>query len=234
MSNNNQMRCPQCGSTDIDILEDEVAAICTECYLEWPYISQSKATIKDEYLTMIKMIHTRHKEAIVEANTNPDKWFELFVNEGDVGTHTVESADTLDEIAQHFEKYAEQYGFENVNIDIWENREHPNNLIGLFDTQIRTQSDTHRLDQNYLARVCLWVNNYGDGEGLTRELFAETYGKVMGNHYAVKWESDYRHNILAMVNYFGYGSKDGQKFCDMIMKQIAKYEQRINYKRNGR
>lgn len=87
------------------------------------------------------------------------------------------------------------------------------------------------LNQNYLARICLWVNNYGDGEGLTRELFAETYGKVMGDHYAVKWESEYRHNIMAMVNYFGYGSKDGQLFCNMIVKQMAKYEQRISHKR---
>ncbi len=87
------------------------------------------------------------------------------------------------------------------------------------------------LNQNYLARVCLWVNNYGDGEGLTRELFAETYGKVMGDHYAIKWESEYRHNIMAMVNYFGLGSEDGQKFCDMIMKQMAKYEQRVGHKR---
>lgn len=88
-----------------------------------------------------------------------------------------------------------------------------------------------QLDQNFLARICLWVNNYADGEGLTREIFAETYGNVMGNHYAVKWESEYRHNILAMVNYFGYGSKDGQKFCDMVIKQMTKYEQRTNHRR---
>lgn len=90
-----------------------------------------------------------------------------------------------------------------------------------------------QLDQNFLARVILWVYNYGDGEGLTRELFCETYGKVMGDHYSTKWESVYRHNIMAMIGYFGVHSKDGQKFCDMIMRQMAIYEQRINEKRNG-
>lgn len=88
-----------------------------------------------------------------------------------------------------------------------------------------------QLHQNFLARVCLWVNNYADGEGLTRKLFAETYGKVMGDHYAIKWESVYKHNIMAMINYFGYGSKDGQLFCDMIIKQMTKYEQRVNRRR---
>lgn len=29
--------CPECGSTDIDILADEKAAVCNKCHLEWPY-----------------------------------------------------------------------------------------------------------------------------------------------------------------------------------------------------
>lgn len=30
--------CPECGGTDIEILENEDAAICHHCWLEWPYI----------------------------------------------------------------------------------------------------------------------------------------------------------------------------------------------------
>lgn len=29
--------CPECGGTDIDILDDEGVAICNACHLEWPY-----------------------------------------------------------------------------------------------------------------------------------------------------------------------------------------------------
>lgn len=29
--------CPECGSTDIEILDDEGVAICNHCLLEWPY-----------------------------------------------------------------------------------------------------------------------------------------------------------------------------------------------------
>lgn len=32
-----KLKCPEYGSTNIDTLEDEGVAICTECYLEWPY-----------------------------------------------------------------------------------------------------------------------------------------------------------------------------------------------------
>lgn len=89
-----------------------------------------------------------------------------------------------------------------------------------------------QLNQNFMARIFLWVNNYGEGEGLTLELFRETYGNVMGDHYAAKWEHEYRHNIMAMIGYFGYKSNDGQLFCNMITSQMAKYELRIGHKRN--
>ena len=29
--------CPECGSTDVEILDDEKVAICHSCWLEWPY-----------------------------------------------------------------------------------------------------------------------------------------------------------------------------------------------------
>lgn len=90
------------------------------------------------------------------------------------------------------------------------------------------------LDFASLLRVAIWVNNYGPDEGLTRELFAETYGTVMGDHYLTKWDSVYKHNIISMVAYFGIDTKEGQQFCDMVMKQMIKYEQRINTKRNER
>ena len=32
-----KMICPECGSDKIEILDDEGKAICTACWLEWPY-----------------------------------------------------------------------------------------------------------------------------------------------------------------------------------------------------
>lgn len=90
------------------------------------------------------------------------------------------------------------------------------------------------LDFALLLRVAIWVNNYGPDEGLSKELFAKTYGSVMGDHYLTKWDSVYRHNIISMVAYFGNDSKDGQRFVDMVMRQTTKYEQRIKAKHNER
>lgn len=75
--------------------------------------------------------------------------------------------------------------------------------------------------------MALWVRNFGFDERLTKELFAETYGSVMGNHYHEKWESVYRLDLVKMIAYLD-DRKDGQKFCDMVYKQMITYEKRIN------
>ncbi len=90
------------------------------------------------------------------------------------------------------------------------------------------------IDYGILLRIAVWVRNYGPDEGLTKELFAETYGKVMGDHYLTKWESVYNHNIISMIAYFGIDNEEGQQFCNMIIKQMTKYEKRINQQRNER
>lgn len=94
------------------------------------------------------------------------------------------------------------------------------------------QQSNHPIDYSLLLRIAIWVRNYGPDEGLTKELFAETYGSVMGDHYLTKWDSVYQHNIMAMIAYFGNDTKEGQLFCSMIMRQMTKYEQRINAKNN--
>lgn len=32
--------CPECGNTDIEILDNEGVTICNHCLLEWPYCSE--------------------------------------------------------------------------------------------------------------------------------------------------------------------------------------------------
>lgn len=82
---------------------------------------------KDTTLSADKIVKARleHAALIAEADADPDKWYELFVNEGEEGTHTVDSGDTFDEAVAKYEKYVIEYGAGNVFLDIWENRENP-------------------------------------------------------------------------------------------------------------
>lgn len=315
--------------------------------------------MKDEYKTIIENMRERHADLIAEADENTDKWYELFISEGSAGTRTVEQACTFEEIAQHIEIYGKKCGLDNINVDIWENRDLPRNLSTLLDLTMRPTIETELLidetayiiylknghkvfnavyhhcaisgkhyfskgddvypiedvyshgmkpyvapneppqtfivemfthqvrvtidevyphcklssvpeclfdkihlgatdfvhqdnfqleetceevdgelrnfkgsweiiDLNYktLMRLAMWVSNYGPDEGLTKELFHQTYGSRMGDHYLEKWDKVYKHNIIAMTAYFGNNSKEGQKFCDMMMVQMTKYEQR--------
>ena len=90
---------------------------------------------------------------------------------------------------------------------------------------------TTTLDFSFMLRIACWVSSYNQEEGLNEELFNETYGTVMGKHYYDKWEHLYHHNIMKMIVYFGLDTKEGEKFCTMVMQQMAKYEKRIE--RNG-
>lgn len=76
--------------------------------------------MKPEYENLIADIRRRYISKIGKANQNPNKWYELFVNEGEEeGTHTVCTAATFSEVVKEFEKYADLYGLDNINIDIW-------------------------------------------------------------------------------------------------------------------
>lgn len=287
---------------------------------------------------------------IEEADTNPDKWYELFITHNDGSTESVESGDTFTEVTKDFDNYCDLYGAENVSVDIWQNRNtpepihtNPNDLRDgesynillksgytikktiyhycalsgkhyfakgdevypiedVHSHSMRPMSDNNhpqvltmtyygheidvtltpdpycklefvpdsvkevifellesdnttgeftddeaedyvddetyctfsgswriiQLNHNFMLRVARWVRNYGPDEGLTKELFGETYGSVMGDHYLTKWENVYPHNIIAMIAYFGNDTKEGQLFCDMIYKQMLRYENRIN------
>lgn len=87
-----------------------------------------------------------------------------------------------------------------------------------------------KIDHHLMLRIARWTRNFGFDERLTKELFSETYGSVMGEHYRDKWENLYRHDIIKMVAYLD-DHKEGQKFCDMVYKQMVAYENRINEKK---
>lgn len=75
--------------------------------------------MKAEYEKLIRALRIEFSVEIKEADANTDKWYELYVDKGvEIGTHTVCSASTFDEVIVHFEEYAGQYGISNTHIDI--------------------------------------------------------------------------------------------------------------------
>lgn len=75
--------------------------------------------MKPEYENLIRALQIEFTVEIREADANPDKWYELYIDEGsEIGTHTVHSANTFNEVVACFEQYAGQYGISNTHIDI--------------------------------------------------------------------------------------------------------------------
>ena len=71
------------------------------------------------------------------------------------------------------------------------------------------------LDYNQMLLVSLWQYNHHGDEELTPALFEETFGKVDGSHYYEKWD---------MIAYFRSEKENGQKFCDMVARQVGLYQ----------
>lgn len=75
--------------------------------------------MKVEYENLIRALRIEFTVEIKEADANTDKWYELYIDNGaEIGTHTVHSASTFDEVIVYFEEYAEQFGISNTHIDI--------------------------------------------------------------------------------------------------------------------
>ena len=83
------------------------------------------------------------------------------------------------------------------------------------------------IDHNYLLRIAYYSSSHYPQEGLTEELFNETFGPTMGAHYFSKWEHLYKRDILKMVAYFGRDTDEGQKFTNLLADKVEQYETRI-------
>ena len=82
------------------------------------------------------------------------------------------------------------------------------------------------IDYEKISRVLAWDYNRMQEESLTEELFIRHFGGVIGRHYYEKWSRVYDHDLRRMLAYFGNNLREGQRFCDMIAEQVAKYEHR--------
>ncbi|GFI54909.1 hypothetical protein IMSAGC022_01536 [Alistipes sp.] len=111
-------------------------------------------------------------------------------------------------------------------------------LCGEFETvseRIYTRHDCEPLqyagtwqvipDFRQFLRIFRWWYNHALAEALTQQSFELTYGRQMGRHYYDKW-CLYERSISRMVGYFGTNITQGQKFLDMLMEAVARYERR--------
>lgn len=87
------------------------------------------------------------------------------------------------------------------------------------------------LSYSRLLLISLWQYNHHEEEGLTRSLFEETFGKTQGSHYYDKWMNCLNRDLQNMIIYFRGEGENGQKFCDMVARQIEVY--RKNRKHYG-
>ena len=88
-----------------------------------------------------------------------------------------------------------------------------------------------RLNYNDMLLLAIWEYNRRQDEDLTLELFQETFGQVLGAHFHDKWVHYYNKNLLMMAAYFRGEEENGQKFCDMVTRQVKRYTQ--NRRRTG-
>lgn len=79
------------------------------------------------------------------------------------------------------------------------------------------------LNYNQLLLIAMWQYNHHREEELTLPLFEETFGKVDGSHYYDKWMNYFNQNLWDMIAYFRGEEDNGQKFCDMVNKQVELY-----------
>ncbi len=122
------------GETSIDALcepiEDEKGLAEFGPQAIWvPLCMLNDEESESKYDDVLEEVRTKFAAEIAEADANPDKWYEVFVADETGSTHSEESGDTFDEAIENFERIADEWGIDKTSIDIWENRESPNNIL---------------------------------------------------------------------------------------------------------
>jgi len=82
-----------------------------------------------------------------------------------------------------------------------------------------------KLNYNEWLKLAFWEYNRYPDEELTRELFQETFGSVPRAHSSDKPGHFYGKNLLGLIVCFRGEEDKGQKFCDMVARQVERYVQ---------
>ena len=88
----------------------------------------------------------------------------------------------------------------------------------------KNTNDMERIDYKTMLDIARWQHNHHPSEGLTYGLFTETFGKDLGQHFHGKWTAYFNGNLWDMLAYFCGESANGQKFCDMLLRQVSLYK----------
>jgi len=84
---------------------------------------------------------------------------------------------------------------------------------------------------NRLLLISLWQYNHHEEEGRPCFLHEDPAGRRAASHYYDKWMNCFNRDLRDMIIYFRGEGENGQKFCDMVARQIEVY--RKNRKHYG-
>lgn len=68
---------------------------------------------------LLSSIQSKYRNDIQSADMDPYKWYELFVSEGEEGTHTIDNCNTFKDLYQLINRYLSLYKLEDIHVDIW-------------------------------------------------------------------------------------------------------------------
>lgn len=146
---------------------------------------------------------------------------------------------TITEVSDcEVEKWLSPYTIDNAELGYIQSEICMHNLCGEFEAvsmHIYSLRDRQPVryrgswqiipDYRQFARIMAWQYARTTSETLTLKAFQNTYGYLIGMHFHDKWIL-YEGSIPKMVEYIRESLAEGQKFIDMIMRHVARYEQR--------
>lgn len=146
------------------------------------------------YKIVLSAIKEKFYAEIGEADNNSNKWFELFILKGkDKESETVAYGKTFDGVSKWFEKYATEYGLDNVHIDIWQGGNIPNNIHSVYCVKLAYQSlkkwlnDTGQLSKMKMIGECEFPSPE------TNPIFVKGYGGTTDECYVYFDEVAFRY-----------------------------------------
>lgn len=94
--------------------------------------STNNDNLKTECENLVRNLHIEFSEDIQKADQEKKRWYELFViGNNSIGTHSLEKGKTFKEVTINISNYAEQYGIDKINIDIWERVDNPQIVLDM-------------------------------------------------------------------------------------------------------
>ncbi len=86
---------------------------------------------------------------------------------------------------------------------------------------------TIQLGHNMLHRLAMWIFQvYPEDMKLKEADFIKWFGEFYGKNLFERWINYYKCDFMQMITHFGPDSDKGQTFCDMVMEQLNKYEEK--------